>query len=292
MPLFGKRQYTSIKVKKKDLPPGLWTKCPQCEEIVYKEEIDRNCGVCPVCSYHFRINWKERLKLLVEENSFEEWDKEIISGDPLSFVSYRIKLDQTKAKLGISDAVITGKALMEEIPVAIGIMEFAFIGGSMGSVVGEKVTRLIERAIKLDMPVVICSATGGARMQEGMLSLMQMAKTSAAISKLSEKGLPYISVLTDPSTAGVMASYATLGDVIIAEPGALVGFAGARVIRETTRENLPEGFQRAEFVLKHGLIDMIVERKSLKNTIVRLLRVMLKLPSAKPATSQNNGSTL
>ncbi len=288
MPLFGKRQYTSIKVKKKDLPPGLWTKCPQCQEIVYKDEVDKNYGICPNCSYHFRIGWQERLKLLIEDNSFEEWDKELISCDPIVFASYRNKLEEAKNKLKLSDAIITGKGRMEELSIALGIMEFSFIGGSMGSVVGEKVTRLIERATSFNMPVVICVATGGARMQEGMLSLMQMAKTSAALARLHEKKLPYISVLTDPSTAGVMASYGTLGDIIIAEPGALIGFAGARVIRETTRENLPEGFQRADFVLKHGLIDMIVDRRSLKNTITRLLRFMLKMPD--PASVQKTAT--
>ena len=274
MRLFSRKKYTSIKVHKKDLPGGLWVKCPSCQEIVYKHEIESGRGVCPKCSYHFRISWKERVALLTEEGSFVEWDADLSSADPLQFkgqVSYTAKLEESTKKSGLKDAVVCGKGQMGPFAVALGIMEITFIGGSMGSVVGEKVTRLIERATEERLPVIILSATGGARMYEGLFSLMQMAKTSAALARHAVAGLPFISVLTDPSTAGVMASYASLGDVIIAEPQALIGFAGPRVIKETTREDVPPGFQRSEFMLKHGLLDAIVMRKDMKDTLIRLL---------------------
>lgn len=274
MRLFSRKKYTSIKVRKKTLPDGLWVKCPECQEIVYKHEIESGHGVCPKCAHHFSITWQERLALLTEEGSFEEWDANLVSVDPLQFqgqVSYTAKLAESRKKSGLKDAIVCGQARIGPFAVALGIMDFRFLGGSMGSVVGEKVTRLVERATAQKIPVVIISATGGARMYEGLYSLMQMAKTSAALARHAAANLPYISILTHPSTAGVMASYATLGDVIIAEPRALIGFAGPRVIKETTRENIPPGFQRSEFMLKHGLIDMIVNRQNLKETLMLLL---------------------
>lgn len=274
MHFFGRRKYSSIKIKKKDLPGGLWQKCPSCNEIVYQQEIEQGKGVCPKCEFHFKMGWKDRINMLLEPGTFEEWDADLVSGNPLNFDKYEEKIKEYSAKTGIQDAVITGSGMIGQFKIGLGVMEFAFFGGSMGSVVGEKVTRLIERSTQEGLPVVIVSATGGARMQEGMFSLMQMAKTSAALARHKQANLPYISVLTHPSTAGVMASYATLGDVIVVEPGALIGFAGPRVIRETTREDIPPGFQKSEFVMKHGLVDMIVNRKELKQTLVSLLDYM------------------
>ena len=278
MPLFGKRNYTTVKVKKRDIPDGLWLKCPSCNEIIFKEELDANLSVCPKCGFHFQINRVKRLAVLADEGSFEEWDEELYSVDTLKFtgvVSYKSKIEENMKQTGYNDAISCGKARMDTRPVALGIMDFSFLGASMGSVVGEKVTRLIEKGTKHKLPVIMCCASGGARMYEGMLSLMQMAKTSAAVSRHAQAGLPYITLLTHPTTAGVMASYATLGDVIVAEPGALIGFAGPRVIKETTQQNLPEGFQRSDFLLKHGLLDMVVNRKELKKTLVQLLDYMM-----------------
>ena len=281
MQLFRKRNYSTVKVRKKDIPNGLWTKCPSCTEIVFKQELDAGCNVCPKCNHHFPLGRKDRLAMLVEEGSFEEWDADLYSVDTLGFtgtVSYISKLQENVDKTGANDAILCGKAMMSRCPVAIGVMDFAFLGASMGSVVGEKVTRLLERATEQKLPVIVVCSSGGARMYEGMLSLMQMAKTSAAVARHGKTGLPYITVLTHPTTAGVMASFATLGDVIIAEPGALIGFAGPRVIKETTQQDLPEGFQRSEFLLKHGLLDMIVPRKDLKKTLVQLLDYMMPMP--------------
>jgi len=275
--LFGRRKYTSISVHKKDLPSGLWVKCQHCAEIVYKQEIDSRHGVCPDCDYHFPIRWNERVEITVDEGSFTEWDADLISSDPLSFTgqsSYLAKLEENRKKTGMKEAIICGQAKINSFDVAIGIMDFSFLGGSMGSVVGEKVTRLLERGTAEKMPVIVFVATGGARMYEGMFSLMQMAKTSAAVARYAAERLPYVVVLTHPSTAGVMASYGTLGDIIIAEPYALIGFAGPRVIKETTREDVPKGFQRSEFVLRHGLIDMITHRKDMKKTLGLLLGYM------------------
>jgi acetyl-CoA carboxylase carboxyl transferase subunit beta len=284
MRLFTRNKYTAIKVRKKDLPGGLWVKCPECTEIVYKHEIESGKGVCPKCSYHFSITWQERLALLTEPDSFVEWDADLVSADPLQFqgqVSYAAKLADSRKKSGMRDAIICGKGQMGPLAAALGIMDFRFLGGSMGSVVGEKVARLIEKATAQALPLVIISATGGARMYEGLFSLMQMAKTSAALARHAVAGLPYISVLTHPSTAGVMASYASLGDVIIAEPGALIGFAGPRVIKETTREDIPPGFQRSDFMLRHGLVDAIIMRQDMKDTLIRLIGYMSrgKLPA-------------
>ncbi len=278
MRLFGQRQYTSIKVRKKDLPAGLWLKCPECNEIIYKHEIEASCRVCPKCNAHFPLNSRERLQMLAEPDSFVEWDANMLSDNPLHFegkLSYTSKLDDNRKKTGLHEAIICGQVRIGPYEAGLGIMDFNFLGGSMGSVVGEKVTRMIERSTAAGLPAVMVCASGGARMYEGMFSLMQMAKTSAALARHAAAGLPYISVLTHPSTAGVMASFATLGDVIIAEPGALIGFAGPRVIKETTQQDIPPGFQRSEFVLKHGLIDMIVSRSELKKTIILLLEYML-----------------
>jgi len=259
---------------KKSVPSGLWTKCEKCNEIIYKKELENNFRVCPKCGYYFRLIAKQRLRLLVDPRSFREEFANLKPGDPLGFVavqSYKDRLKQDQKKTGLADAVICGEGRIGKHKVAIAVLDFDFMGGSMASVVGEKVTRLIEKAIKKKIPVVIVSSSGGARMQEGVLSLMQMAKTSAALGLLGRKRIPFISILSNPTTGGVSASFAMLGDIIIAEPKALIGFAGPRVIEQTIKQKLPEGFQTSEFLLQHGLIDMIVERKELKNTVAKLL---------------------
>ncbi|MBI3636038.1 MAG: acetyl-CoA carboxylase carboxyltransferase subunit beta [Candidatus Rokubacteria bacterium] len=256
------------------LPEGLWIKCDSCKEIIYRAEVERAGRVCPKCRYAFRIGARDRIALLTDAGTFEEQDASLVSGDPLTFKDtkkYRDRVKAAREKTRLGDAVVTGLARVGGHPVVLAAFEFGFLGGSMGSVVGEKLTRGIELAIAKHVPVVIVAASGGARMQEGILSLMQMAKTSAALERLSAAGLPYISVLTDPTTGGVTASFAMLGDVIVAEPRALIGFAGPRVIAETIRQPLPEGFQRSEFLLEHGQVDMIVERYQLKETLARLL---------------------
>ena len=284
MALFGgkKKQYSTVKVRKRDIPDGLWTKCPKCSEMVHKNVLKDNLGICQKCGHHFSISRAERLGLLIEPGSLQEWDAEMESVDILGFTgtaSYTSKLESNIRKTGQKDAITIGRAKMGRHAVAIGVMDFEFLGASMGSVVGEKVTRLIERGTELGLPVVISCASGGARMYEGMFSLMQMAKTSAALARHAEAHLPYIPILTHPTTAGVMASYATLGDLIIAEPDALIGFAGPRVIKETTQQDLPDGFQKSEFLLKHGLLDMVVPRKELKNTLVTLLDYLMPPPA-------------
>ncbi len=284
MPLFRKKNYSTVKVRKRDIPNGLWMKCPSCNEIIFKQELESKQSVCPKCSYHFQLSRKDRLALLAEEGSFEEWDADLYSVDALGFTGvapYLSKLEENVKKTGHKDAISCGRARIGPHDVGLGVMDFEFLGASMGSVVGEKVTRLFERATGLGLPVVINCASGGARMYEGMLSLMQMAKTSAAVLRHGQAGLAYISLLTHPTTAGVMASYATLGDVIVAEPGALIGFAGPRVIKETTQQDLPEGFQRSEFLIKHGLLDMVVQRKDLKQTLILLLNYMTSKPSTR-----------
>jgi len=260
--------------KKVVIAEGLWVKCDSCKEIVYRAEVERAGRVCPKCGYPFRISAGERIALVADDGSFEERETTLRSKDPLTFKDTKKYTDRLKAARGKTDAgeaVITGTARIGGYPVAIAVFEFAFLGGSMGSAVGEKLTRSIEMAIDKQVPVIIVSASGGARMQEGILSLMQMAKTSAALQRLAEARLPYLSVLTDPTTGGVTASFAMLGDVNLAEPRALIGFAGPRVIAETIRQPLPEGFQRAEFLLEHGQLDLIVERRELKDTLRRLL---------------------
>ncbi|HWQ43515.1 MAG TPA: acetyl-CoA carboxylase, carboxyltransferase subunit beta [Desulfosporosinus sp.] len=257
---------------KKELPDGLWAKCPKCGEVLFNKNLEENARVCTKCEYHFRISARGRLALLVDENSFEEWDAEIVSIDPLDFPGYQGKLIEAKEKSGSTEAVLTGQALLDGIPVVLVFNEADFMMGSMGSVVGEKITRAIEKAIDLRLPVVIFSTSGGARMQEGILSLYQMAKTSAALGRLAENHLLYISVLTDPTFGGVTASYASLGDIAIAEPNALIGFTGPRVIKQTMRQELPAGAQTAEFNQEHGLIDLIVGRAQMRSVLARLLR--------------------
>ena len=259
------------KTKKRDIPEGLWTKCPECETMIFDKELDENLQVCPKCSHHFPIASRERIHSLVETCTFEEMDADMISVDVLKFTSYKSKLDRDKKATMLKDAVVTGIGRIGTHTVALGVMDFRFMGGSMGSVVGEKLTRLIERGTEGHWPVIIVSTSGGARMQEGVFSLMQMAKTSAALAYHAQQRLPYISYLTNNSYGGVMASYAALGDLNVAEPGAMIGFAGPRVIKDTTHAELPPGFQTAEFLLEHGMIDAIVPRKEAKVQLVRFL---------------------
>lgn len=274
MPFFQRKQNYVVKVKKRVIPEGLWLKCPSCKEIIYKTEIEACFEVCPKCNHHFDLSRKERIKLLLEPDTFQEWDEGLSSVDAIEFKgtdSYPTKLENNIKKTGYREAVSCGRGQMGSHEIAFGVMDFNFLGASMGSVVGEKITRMFERAIEERLPVILVCASGGARMYEGMFSLLQMAKTSAAIARHNQAGLCYIPVLTNPTMAGVMASFATLGDVIVAEPGALIGFAGPRVIKETTQQDLPAGFQRSEFLQKHGLIDLVVSRKDLKSTLVTLL---------------------
>jgi acetyl-CoA carboxylase carboxyl transferase subunit beta len=264
----------AAKASKVVIAEGLWIKCDSCKEIMYRAEVERAGRVCPKCHYPFRISARERLGQLADPGSFEERETSLATADPLTFKDtkkYRERLRAAAQKTSSDEAVICGVASIGGQPAVLAVFEFGFLGGSMGSVVGEKLTRAIELAIDKHLPVVIVSASGGARMQEGILSLMQMAKTSAALERLGAAGLPYISILTDPTTGGVTASFAMLGDVILAEPRALIGFAGPRVIAETIRQPLPEGFQRSEFLLSHGQLDMIVERRDLKETLRRIL---------------------
>jgi acetyl-CoA carboxylase carboxyl transferase subunit beta len=259
-------------VERLEIPAGLWAKCPRCGEAVYQKDLIRNLKVCPKCGLHHRLNAEERLALTLDEGSFEEIDAGLRSGDPLRFDGYREKLSEAREKTGNLDAAIIGVGSIEGARTAIGALDFPFMGGSMGSVVGEKVARIAERALEARLPLVVFSASGGARMQEGALSLMQLAKTSAAIARLHEARLPYLSVMCDPTTGGVTASFAFLGDVILAEPGAMIGFAGRRVIEQTIRRKLPDNFQTAEFCLQHGLIDIVVPRVEMRATLARLLR--------------------
>ncbi len=259
------------KTKKREIPEGLWTKCPSCESMIFDKELDENLKVCPKCQHHFPIGSRERVHSLVETCTFEEMDAEMTSVDILKFAAYKSKLDRDRKATTLKDAVITGIGKIGSHRVALGVMDFSFMGGSMGSVVGEKLTRLIERGTEGNWPVIIISTSGGARMQEGCMSLMQMAKTSGALAYHAQHRVPYISVLTNNSYGGVMASYAALGDLIVAEPEAMIGFAGPRVIKDTTHAELPPGFQTSEFLLEHGLIDSIVPRKDLKERLVKYL---------------------
>jgi acetyl-CoA carboxylase carboxyl transferase subunit beta len=276
---FVKKPKIATKSRKRDIPEGLWTKCPKCANLIYDKDLDDNLKVCPKCQHHFPIGSRERINALVETCSFEEMDPLVTSVDTLKFTgaaAYTSKLDAYQKSTGLKDAVITGVGRIGDQKLALGVMDFSFLGGSMGSVVGEKLTRLIEVGTDRGLPVVIISTSGGARMYEGMFSLMQMAKTSAALAYHARAKLPYISVLTHPTTAGVMASYASLGDLILAEPGAMVGFAGPRVIKDTTQAELPPGFQTAEFLLDHGLIDAIVARGELKTRLAFYLEFLLQ----------------
>jgi acetyl-CoA carboxylase carboxyl transferase subunit beta len=269
----GKEKREEIK-----LSDNLWVKCKSCNEIIYRRVIERNLQVCPKCNYHFQIPARQRIEGLVDPGSFIEHDADLVSGDPLEFKDtkrYPHRVKEVQESTGQKDAVVCGEATIEGQPVMLGVFEFSFMGGSLGSVVGEKVTRLIERAVEKKVGVIIFCASGGARMQEGILSLMQMAKTSAALARLREAELPYIGVLTDPTTGGVSASIGMLGDVILAEPKAMIGFAGPRVIKDTIRVELPDGFQRSEYLLDHGMVDMIVERKDLRHTLASLLEMLL-----------------
>jgi acetyl-CoA carboxylase carboxyl transferase subunit beta len=257
--------------KKVKIPEGLWVKCDNCKEIIYRKEVDKNYKVCPKCDYHFRISASERLPYLVDEGSFIEVEDGLSPRDFLSFKDYKDKLKSSRKKTGLKDAVISGEAKIGGRAVTVVVMDFNFMGGSMGSVVGEKIVRAVERAIEKRTPFLSVASSGGARMQEGILSLMQMAKTSAAVARLGQAGLPFISVLTDPTFGGVTASFAMLGDIIIAEPKSLIGFAGPRVIEQTIKQQLPSGFQRAEFLLEHGMIDMVMPRRDMRATLGAIL---------------------
>ena len=264
------------KEKASRVPEGLWVKCPECSQIIYNKDLATNLSVCPKCAHHFRVNAGERLRMLMD-SEWVEHDASLASTDPLTFTDtkpYRKRLDASMAATGLKDAVIAASGTIDGIPVVVAAMDYGFIGGSMGVVVGEKITRAIERAITMRCPVVIVCCSGGARMMEGALSLMQMAKICGALARLDRERLPYIAVLTDPTTGGVTASFAMLGDLNIAEPKALIGFAGPRVIEQTIRQKLPEGFQRSEFLLDKGMLDLVVDRREMKATIARALRFM------------------
>lgn len=276
MPIFPKPNFNSNS-KKKEMPAGLWQKCPDCKEVLSSLQLTQSLQVCPKCQHHFTLGSMDRIRSLVDPDSFEEMDSDLVSMDVFKFkgqVSYEDRLKTYRKKTGLRDALISGTARMEGIPLVLAVMDFSFLAASMGSVVGEKVTRAVETATKRKQPIVIVTASGGARVYEGMLSLMQLAKTSGALALHREAGLPYITILTNPTTAGVMASFASLGDVMIAEPGCMIGFAGPRVIKETTHQDLPPGFQTAEFLQDHGLVDMIVHRRELRSRTANILRYL------------------
>jgi acetyl-CoA carboxylase carboxyl transferase subunit beta len=268
------KENIAAETQKKEMPDGLWTKCEQCGEIIHKMELEKALFTCPKCNAHFRIGSKEYIACILDEGSFKEQDRKMRSGDPLKFTDtkrYRDRVAEATKKTGLFDAVRWGTGTVDGKKLVIAAMDFAFIGGSMGSVVGEKIGRAIDHSWKTKTPLVIVSSSGGARMMEGALSLMQMAKTSAKLARLADAGVAYLSLMTDPTTGGVTASFAMLGDVNIAEPGALIGFAGPRVIKQTIGKDLPPGFQRAEFLLEHGFVDMVVHRKDLKSTISQIM---------------------
>jgi len=275
MPLFGKKKYTLVKVKKKDIPAGIWSKCPECDSPTYQKELLNNLNICPKCDFHLPLTAQQRINLFIDEGTFQERDAGLTSVDPLTFKgpkTYKEKLEGDQKRTGLKDAVITGSGMLSGKRVGIAVTDSRFIMGSMGSVVGERITRVVEYATEQRLPVLIISGSGGgARMYEGVFSLMQMAKTCAALAKHGEAGLLHISLLTNPTMAGIMASFAGIGDVIMAEPKALIGFTGPRVIEQTIRQKLPEGFQRSEFLLAHGLIDRIVHRKDLKKVVTQII---------------------
>jgi acetyl-CoA carboxylase carboxyl transferase subunit beta len=278
----ARKPMAPAKEKASRVPEGLWVKCPECSQIIYNKDLATNLSVCPKCTHHFRVNAGERLRMLLDAD-WVEYDASLASTDPLTFTDtkpYRKRLDASMAATGLKDAVIVASGTIDGIPAVVAAMDYGFIGGSMGVVVGEKITRAIERAIAARCPVVIVCCSGGARMMEGALSLMQMAKICGALARLDRERLPYIAVLTDPTTGGVTASFAMLGDLNIAEPKALIGFAGPRVIEQTIRQKLPEGFQRSEFLLEKGMLDLVVDRRELKAVIVRALRFMGAAPAA------------
>ena len=272
-----RKEKQRLVAQKRELAADVWEKCDGCGEALYTRRLAENCRVCPECGHHFRISAPEYADILFDDGITEEFDAGLRSADPLSFVDskpYAIRIEQAEKKVGSYDAVLTGVGRIEGREVSAGIMDFGFIGGSMGSVVGEKIARMIEQGVERSCPVLIVSASGGARMQEGIFSLMQLAKTAAALQRLAAAGLPYVSILTHPTTGGVTASYAMLGDVNLAEPGALIGFAGPRVIKETIRQDLPDGFQRSEFLRDHGMVDRIVPRGEMRDTVALLLHHM------------------
>ncbi len=272
-------RYNSAGARDRDreVPENLWTKCSKCGELLYSREFEKNRKVCQKCGFHFRLNARERVALLADPGSFEECDGDLESVDPLEFVSagesYRDKLRDTRTKTGLKDAVVSGCCRIEGAPVSLAVCDFGFLGASMGSVFGEKIARAAERAAELQMPLLTVSSSGGARMHEGILSLMQMAKTTAAVARLRGTGQPHLAVLADPCTGGVTASYVSAADVIVAEPGALIGFAGPRVVEQITKQKLPAGFQTAEFLLEHGMVDLVASRRELKQLLGRLLRI-------------------
>jgi acetyl-CoA carboxylase carboxyl transferase subunit beta len=279
------RKPMAAPAKASRVPEGLWVKCPACGKAIYNKELAASLQVCPKCAHHFRMSAADRLAMLFDEAQYTEHDPGLRSTDPLKFVDTKPYKDRLKTAIqvgGMNDAVIVGTGMLDEVPVVIAAMEYAFIGGSMGVVVGEKITRAAEIALETRAPLIIVSCSGGARMMEGALSLMQMAKICAALGRLDRAGLPYIAVLADPTTGGVTASFAMLGDLNIAEPKALIGFAGPRVIEQTIRQKLPEGFQRSEFLLEKGFLDLVVDRRELKGVIARTIRVMLGLPAPVP----------
>lgn len=283
MDWFRKSKAGLVSQQKKEIPDGLWTKCKGCGEVIYSRVLTESLWVCPSCNYHFRIDARKLIALLLDDGKLEEFDAGLVARDPLGFRDSKKYTDRVRASqetTGLKDAVISGIGTVESIPVSFAVMDFAFMGGSMGSVVGEKVARSIERAVEREIPLVVVSCSGGARMQEGILSLMQMAKTSALLAVLARKRIPYISILTNPTTAGVMASYASLGDIVIAEPKALLGFAGPRVIQQTIGQDLPDGFQSSEFFLEHGFLDVICERKDLRRYLALCLKYTYNRPSA------------
>lgn len=275
MAIFGKPKYTIVRLKKKEIPDGLWTKCEGCQEFLYNKNLEDNLKVCPKCNYHFVLGAYERIAITLDKDTFQEYDKDMLSKDPLNFKgpkTYKDKMASDMKNTGLKEAVVSGEGLIEGKKAIVAVTDSRFIMGSMGSVVGEKITRAIEAATKNKLPLIIISGSGGgARMYEGMFSLMQMAKTCAALSYHNRQGLLYISVLTNPTMAGIMASFAGIGDITIAEPGALIGFTGPRVIEQTIRQKLPPGFQRSEFLLEHGFVDMIVSRKDFRSRIGALL---------------------
>ena len=283
---FMRKPKLASKGRKRDIPEGLWTKCPKCTSMVFDKELDENLKVCPKCGHHFQMSARERIHSLVDTCTFEEMDADLVSVDVLGFTgtaSYTAKLEEYQRATGLKDAVVTGLCRIGPHYCGLGVMDFGFLGGSMGSVVGEKLTRLIEVCTDRELPLIIVSSSGGARMYEGLFSLMQMAKTCGALAYYAQARLPFISVLTHPTTAGVMASFATVGDLILAEPGAMIGFAGPRVIKDTTQSELPPGFQTAEFLLDHGLIDAIVPRPQLRSRLITYLNYLTASRRSGPA---------
>ncbi len=285
----------AAKIKASRVPEGLWSKCPGCSQLIYHKDLTANLSVCPKCAHHFRIGAADRLRMLFDDGVWVEHDRQLMSTDPLQFTDtkpYKNRLASSIAATGLKDALIVGSGRVEGMPTIIAAMEYAFIGGSMGVVVGEKIARGIERAIEVRCPLAIVCCSGGARMMEGALSLMQMAKICAALARLDRERLPFISVLTDPTTGGVTASFAMLGDLNIAEPKALIGFAGPRVIEQTIRQKLPEGFQRSEFLLEKGMIDLVVERREMKATLASAFRFMGAHPGLQPPAASTAGNEL